>query len=120
MTLRGGLCGGVTVSTREKDIVRGGRWGGFREDPQADENFVSDFTNKSPFSHSSCSQQALVFLMTTPSMGFAGTELGESQEPLLPEIIKMGFAKRWPRGKDPLSHTPLIFQGVRMSRKALG
>lgn len=59
-------------------------------------------------------------LMTTPSMGFAGTELGESQEPLLPEIIKMGFAKRWPRGKDPLSHTPLIFQGVRMSRKALG
>ena len=79
-----------------------------------------DFTNRSPFFHSSCSQQALIFLMTTPSMGFAGAGLGESHEPLLPEVIKMGSAKRWPRGKDTLSHAPLIFQGVRMSRKALG
>lgn len=78
-----------------------------------------NFTSKSPFFLSSCSQQALVFLMTTPSMGCAGAGLGESREPLLPGVIWMGSAKRWPRGKGTLSHTHL-FQGVRMSWKALG
>lgn len=52
-----------------------------------------NFTNKSPFFLSSCSQQALVFLMTTPSMGFAGAGLGESREPLLPEVIWMGLQR---------------------------
>lgn len=79
-----------------------------------------NFTNKSPFFLSSCSQQASVFVTTTPSVGRAGAGLGGSRGPLLPEIIWVGSAKRWPRSKDTLSHATLLSQGVRMSRKALG